>query len=185
MSLVRPAFLYAIVNRTTGHLYVGKTVHLVKRWHDHRKMAGRGAKTHFYKAVRKYGAENFYIFALEEQSTEEAALEAEVWWIAYFRSIGVVLYNENGGGRGGKNLSPEARQRRSEAVRAGKALKPMSAEGRKKIAEANTRRILSEDTRRKLADGTRRTAGARRAGVSAATTRRWQEYREAKKCVSG
>lgn len=154
----RPAVIYAIVHQATGRMYVGKTVHLVRRWHDHRKLARRGiTRTHFYSAIRKYGAAQFSTVVLEEHPSEASALEAETWWIQYLKSLGVTLYNENEGGRGGTSPTAATRQRMSESARASKARSPMTADGRRRIAEANASRVISDETRRKLAEASART----------------------------
>lgn len=65
-----------------GKSYVGKTSRTIKeRWGDHLQNARMGLPYHFYRAIRKYGSEAFYIQPVAECSDPEQANELEKLWI--------------------------------------------------------------------------------------------------------
>lgn len=54
--------LYKIVNRATGHCYVGQSQRMKKRIREHFRLLrwGKHPNRHLQNAYNKYGAENFY-----------------------------------------------------------------------------------------------------------------------------
>lgn len=119
-------FIYLIVNLLNGKIYVGKTNNPHTRWLQHQNL-GRILKSKqlIHKAIGKYGCNNFTFFIIENLPTEEDSLEAEIWWIAYFNSVGARLYNLTIGGDGasggnknhnyGKHLSEDVKRKISES----------------------------------------------------------------------
>ena len=64
--------IYQITNKINNKKYIGKTSQsLEKRWYQHCKNAEYGKNTFLYKAIRKYGKENFYIEFISEGYNEE------------------------------------------------------------------------------------------------------------------
>lgn len=113
--------VYVIINLLDGTRYVGKTIYPIHiRFKQHHKNAQRNSQCHLACAIRKYGFENFAIFLLEIASSEVVAFKSEQFWIYYFRSFNLKLYNMDSGGKGGKHdllqISSE-RLRRSLASR--------------------------------------------------------------------
>lgn len=94
--------IYVIVNKINGKMYVGKANDPTKRWERHRENWVHKRFSHYplYRAMLKYGKVNFSFHVIEEFDNEPEALEAEVWWISYFKSIGAELYNCTPGGDG-------------------------------------------------------------------------------------
>lgn len=85
--------IYIITNKLNGSRYIGKTSKtLEKRWYQHCKNAEYGTDTYLYRAMRKYGVENFTIEPLCEGLNEE-----EILMIAEHRPE----YNMTFGGDGG------------------------------------------------------------------------------------
>ncbi len=98
--MVQPkqGLIYTAVHRESGTTYVGKTIKtLHERQRGHQRTIRRGIKTYFYNAVRKYGWDAFEWCELEHTFDLN---EAEQFYIAYFKAIGVRLYNMTPGGDG-------------------------------------------------------------------------------------
>ena len=77
-------YVYLIENKINGHKYVGKTYNTIQeRWHEHLKDAKREDKADrpIYRAINKYGANNFTISQLDYCENCE---EREKYWIAYY-----------------------------------------------------------------------------------------------------
>lgn len=91
--------LYNIINKINNGIYVGITYNLHKRWTRHLYNAKDG-KTLLYRAMRKYGIENFYIEQKEEFEDRKSACEREIYWIDRFKKEGIHLYNITDGGEG-------------------------------------------------------------------------------------
>jgi len=107
--------LYLITNTSDGTMYVGKTTQTIaKRWSAHLAVARRGVNTHLYRALRKYGVENFTIdplILIEDDFADEAQLnDGERLMIRLLR-VNCRLYNETSGGDGLSNPSQEVRKR--------------------------------------------------------------------------
>lgn len=90
--------VYIVTHRISGKSYVGCSNNVARRFADHKKCL---LDTCFSRALRKYGPEAFDWSVVETYETRQEALEAEVFMIAYLRSIGVELYNMTEGGEGG------------------------------------------------------------------------------------
>ena len=79
------ACIYKITNLVNGKMYVGQTKGtLAHRWGQHRA-EGNSQRDHhqyqtLYRAMRKYGVENFEIELLQE-CTEEELNALEIYWI--------------------------------------------------------------------------------------------------------
>lgn len=88
--------IYQITNKVNENFYVGKTEKSVEqRFKRHIANSAKG-KTYLYKAMRKYGVENFTIKVLEESDTDDIN-ELERKWIKTLSPT----YNMTSGGDGG------------------------------------------------------------------------------------
>lgn len=97
------AYIYQIVNKVNGKIYVGKTEHSIeKRFKEHCSdyKKERNEKRPLYAAMRKYGIENFEISLLEETNNPD---ERETFWIEYKKSF-KYGYNATLGGDGKKYI---------------------------------------------------------------------------------
>lgn len=97
--------IYKITNNITNNEYVGQSVNIEKRWKDHKKEAFN-ENSHcyeypLYKAIRKYGIENFTFVILEECLVSELN-EKEKYWIKYYDTF-FNGYNQTMGGDGSGN----------------------------------------------------------------------------------
>lgn len=72
--------IYLITNKLDGKRYIGKTTQTIEqRWYQHCKNADYGHNTYLYKAIRKYGKDNFHIqFLCEGLDKEEIRLIADI-----------------------------------------------------------------------------------------------------------
>lgn len=99
--------------------YVGVTSKTVEeRLEKHWETARAGRNTYIYRAIRKYGIENFEIIPLETTNDESKAFQKEKEWIKKLDTFHGWGYNMNEGGRGGSaklEKAPNARLTREEA----------------------------------------------------------------------
>ena len=79
-------FIYLITNTITGHQYVGQTgLTIEKRWKRHCDCVRRNEHPDLplYKAIKKYGIENFIVSQIEE-CDNSLLNEREIYWIKYY-----------------------------------------------------------------------------------------------------
>lgn len=96
--------IYKITNLINNKCYIGQTIKTAEqRWKEHQSHAfgshlNDQNKT-LYKAIRKYGLENFTFEVLQDNiETFEQLDKAEIYWIDYYNSF-VKGYNETFGGQ--------------------------------------------------------------------------------------
>jgi len=76
-------YIYKVTNNINGKIYVGKTLHSIeKRWKEHclDYKKERCEKRPLYRAMKKYGQNNFSIEQLEECDAD-ILNEREIFWI--------------------------------------------------------------------------------------------------------
>ena len=101
-NLPHASGIYKIENLITHHVYIGQSKDIYRRYHFHHKYDYKKLDFQLYKAMRKYGIENFSIVVLE--LCEESKLdEREVFWISYYDSY----HNGYNATSGGKSSFPE------------------------------------------------------------------------------
>lgn len=134
----------------SGKRYIGITNQTPeKRWQNG---YGYTYNSHFYRAIKHYGWENFKHEILNKNLTMEEAQELEIKYIAMYNTTNQDNgYNHTNGGEHKGKWGIDARERMSKAHK-GKKLSP---EHRKKIAEKGKGRVFSEETRRKIGDSHR------------------------------
>lgn len=82
------AYIYKIVNQINNKVYIGKTLESIEaRWRQHIKNASKAEESNrpLYRAMNKYGIENFTIEPIEE-CNYAIVNEREQYWIKYFQS---------------------------------------------------------------------------------------------------
>lgn len=81
--------IYKITNQVNGKVYIGQSVNIEKRWKEHRSRAFNSADADYnkylYRAIRKYGIENFS-FEVIEQCNQIQLNEKEKEYIAKYNS---------------------------------------------------------------------------------------------------
>ncbi len=113
--------IYVHTNKHNGKQYVGQTKKsLSGRWYKHVYDATSDNRTQaFHHAIRKHGADSFYHDVLQVVPTQEAANDAEIFWISYLKSNQKSHgYNLTSGGCVGAKVSDETRAKQSVAARA-------------------------------------------------------------------
>ena len=103
-------YIYKITNNINQKKYIGKTERDVEiRWKEHLRHIDSLIHLPLYKALKKYGKENFSIEIIEE--CDDLLLDdREIYWINYYKTYGHKLgYNCTAGGEGGiKTYNEEA-----------------------------------------------------------------------------
>lgn len=92
--------IYKIENLVNGKSYIGQSIDIKSRWRQHRSASSNSLNKNYefplYRAIRKYGLNNFNFVVLEE--CEPSLLnEREKYWIQYFDSY-KNGYNQDEGG---------------------------------------------------------------------------------------
>lgn len=81
-------YIYLITNKINNKKYVGKTTQSIeKRWQEHISDSKREKCEirPLYRAIRKYGIENFTIKEIEKCNTDNLS-EKEKYWIQYYNT---------------------------------------------------------------------------------------------------
>ena len=89
--------IYKITNTINNKIYIGQSVHIKKRWSEH-KSYYTDSQTPLYKAMQKYGVEYFDFEIIEECSIAELD-EKEQYYIQEFNSLVPNGYNIQLGGQ--------------------------------------------------------------------------------------
>ena len=95
------AYIYCIKNKINGKCYVGKTLKSPKeRFSEHLYDAYKPTEENrpLYRAIKKYGKDNFSLHVLEE-CTDGLASEREIWYIKKLKTY-AHGYNATIGGDG-------------------------------------------------------------------------------------
>jgi group I intron endonuclease len=118
-------FIYILMSDVTDGVYVGQTIRPKSRFYRHRFASTQKCDYPLYRAFRKYGKNHFQMYVIEECNSHQDANEAEMFYIAYFTSIGASLYNLTKGGDGclGHKRSLETRRKMSEKAK-GRVITP-------------------------------------------------------------
>ena len=88
-------FIYKITNLKNNKVYIGQTIRPIEqRFRRHISDAiNDNLDTHFARAIRKYGPENFAIEQIDYANNDEELLQKEQYWIKYYNAY-VNGYNE-------------------------------------------------------------------------------------------
>lgn len=77
-------YIYLIENKINGKKYIGKTYNsIAQRWNEHKRESKRSIHRPLYKAMNKYGIENFEIKEIEYCDNCE---EREQYWIKIYNT---------------------------------------------------------------------------------------------------
>ena len=82
-------YIYKITNIQNNKVYIGQTIRPIKdRFHRHLNDAINNIlDTHFARAIRKYGKENFIIEQIDQAQTQDELNKKEWYWIQYYNSV--------------------------------------------------------------------------------------------------
>ncbi len=81
-------YIYKITNLINQKAYIGKTINTIEqRWEGHQRESQRKRveKRPLYKALNKYGVNNFVIELVEEVDIKKLS-EREIYWIGYYHT---------------------------------------------------------------------------------------------------
>ena len=87
--------IYKITNIQNQKVYIGQTIRPIEdRFRRHLNDAINNIlDTHFARAIRKYGVDNFFIEEIDSATTQEELNQKEQQWIQYYNSV-IEGYNE-------------------------------------------------------------------------------------------
>ena len=142
--------IYRIINKLDGKSYVGQYCkdNPKQRFTNHKSRARKeDSNEHLYRAIRKYGVENFE-FTLVCVCKNEELNDLEIKYIKEFDTFGPNGYNMTSGGQGVRDFkhSPETIER----LRVSSTGKFPDEATRKRISEGLLGHGCSEETREKL-----------------------------------
>ena len=82
-------WIYKITNIQNNKVYIGQTIRPIeKRFNRHINDALNNIlDTHFARAIRKYGKENFQIEVIDKANNQNELNKKEQYWIQYYNSI--------------------------------------------------------------------------------------------------
>lgn len=101
-------YIYKIINKINGKVYVGKTEDTPElRFNEHLRTVKRGVKqSKLYSAIKCYGPENFMVEELDTANSRDELNQKEKYWIEKLDSRNPnVGYNVSSGGDGGATWS--------------------------------------------------------------------------------
>jgi group I intron endonuclease len=100
-SAMRVGYIYLLINTVNGKMYVGRCVSSIKaRWRRHVLDAEQGSDVYLHRAIRKYGAANFFVRRLY-RCTEALLDHCERYYIQRYATSAPRGYNLTKGGDGG------------------------------------------------------------------------------------
>jgi len=151
-----PPVIYLIENKITGGKYVGQTIRPTEyRWKTHRKAIGEYP---LYRAIRKYGVENFTFSVLEISPTYRELDGLERKHIKEQKSfIKLGGYNLTEGGNGLRIQSQKTFEKLSKRFSGENNPnygKHHSSEVKEKIAKTKRGKILTEEHKSKIREST-------------------------------
>jgi group I intron endonuclease len=109
-------FIYKIVNKTDGKIYVGQTTKtlLEDRFKEHRKI--KGNCRYLLNALKKYGVEGFEYIVIED-CLDSDLNELEIMYISSNNSLVPNGYNLKSGGNSGGKHHEETKKKISESLK--------------------------------------------------------------------
>ena len=81
--------VYMWVNKINNKKYIGVSIDIYKRWDSHNNQARYGNERYFYRAIRKYGYDNFDKIILERYDIydKKTLKDKEDYYINYYDSL--------------------------------------------------------------------------------------------------
>lgn len=110
--------IYKIENNINGKVYIGQSSNILKRWIAHKNTYSNPNSKNYdypiYRAIRKYGLENFSFEILEECSVDSLN-EREKYWIQYYQSYSNG-YNQDEGGNSASHFTKLSKEKVLEII---------------------------------------------------------------------
>ncbi len=143
--------IYLIRNQINVKVYVGQSIHIWRRWYEHKKSAKRGDKSHLYDAIRKYSVEAF-THELFEECQPELFDEREAYWMTHYDCRNPNKgYNLMPAGQRGRVMDDDCRERIASKLRGRKR----DPEVVRRIAEKARGNKHSDETKQKFPQRTK------------------------------
>jgi len=158
--------IYLIRNQINVKVYVGQSIHIWRRWYEHKKSAKRGDKSHLYEhkksakrgdkshlydAIRKYSVEAF-THELFEECQPELFDEREAYWMTHYDCRNPNKgYNLMPAGQRGRVMDDDCRERIASKLRGRKR----DPEVVRRIAEKARGKKHSDETKQKFPQRTK------------------------------
>lgn len=143
--------VYLITNLINGHMYVGGSVDIMRRFRQHKLGVDAGIHP-IDNAIKKYGVDNFSFQIITELPPDWKIIsEYEKYWIKFYNTFeDPKHYNLTKGGEGknGYIPSPETRKKISESKKG----HDCSPETRKKISASMKGKHHSDETKHKISE---------------------------------
>jgi len=115
--------IYKATNKINGKVYIGQTEKDLEWRKNKHKQDSKRMDTYFYRAIKKYGWDNFEWEVIDDTAQNRKELnELEKYYIAQYQSFvdKTKGYNSTSGGEYGYKITEEQKQQRSERVRGDK-----------------------------------------------------------------
>lgn len=82
-------WIYKITNIQNNKVYIGQTIRPIEqRFHRHLNDAINNIlDTHFARAIRKYGKDNFIVEEIDITQTQDELNQKEQYWIKFYNSV--------------------------------------------------------------------------------------------------
>lgn len=170
--------IYQVTCLVTRKSYVGQTVRSLKeRWAEHVRDS-RKLNYAFYRAIRKYGADQFSISVLQKCLSVDELNEAEPLWIYKYNTLLPDGYNTTSGGNSFK-FSQEAKTAMS-ARSKGRPKSDQAKARMKATAQLPAVKVQKHETGKLLWANPEYVASQKQALAKAMST---EEYREKQRAI--
>lgn len=138
-TTVKKMGIYGLQNKIKPEKwYIGQSVDIFDRWKTAYENVSCKTQPKIYRALKKYGIENFNKIVLEE-CEKESLSEKEIKWINIYRS-NQIGYNLTAGGSGGNTRQGRKNNR----------------DHRKRISESKKGKVFTEAHKKALSDAWKR-----------------------------
>lgn len=155
-------YVYKVTHLPSGKAYVGLTNDFERRKYEHLKAARLGSQSHFHRALRKHGADQFDWRVMSRCSSLELASHEEQLLVKHFATYGDGGFNMTTGGESRwSKVTKEETKEKLAALYRGKTYEElhgseMAAEIRQKQSAAHAGRVFSERTRTAMSEANKR-----------------------------
>lgn len=148
--MVTTSNIYLITNKINNKKYIGQSASIEERWYRHSVDYKRLTDRYLYRAMNKYGFNNFKFEILETDIDISLIHEKEKHWIKELNTKAPYGYNMTDGGEGSFNrlVSEETKEK----LRQANLGKTASDETKKKFSVITSKRFEDINERKKISD---------------------------------